>query len=341
MANAAIRPWFVRLVESVPLPPIGALLAVAGVALAVETGAFAVGHWIAQSPIRLGPMDVFDALVHPALCAYGIWAGWLVWRGSVAELRALEGIVARPASEYEALVHRATWHPPRRMALAALAGAAVPFVVARLYDGTFAAYHFDDGWLLGVRMLLWMILVPTFLVSIVATLAFWRCGRDFVRVELLDLDALAPFARFGLRLALLPLGALALLAPGLALGPSGVTVALIFALSGPFVLGGLAALLIPCAGLHGRIRAAKAEELARVRAAIRGEREALRDSPLAAESAALSIVDLLAYRERIEGLREWPFDARALRRFGLYLLIPLASWIGAALVERLVDSFVG
>jgi hypothetical protein len=53
----------------------------------------------------------------------------------------------------------------------------------------------------------------------------------------------------------------------------------------------------------------------------------------------LSLTDLLAYQERIESLRDWPMDASAFRRFGLYLLIPLGSWLGSALVERLLDRF--
>jgi len=32
-------------------------------------------------------------------------------------------------------------------------------------------------------------------------------------------------------------------------------------------------------------------------------------------------------------------DASAFRRFGFYLLIPLGSWLGSALVERLLDRF--
>ena len=88
---------------------------------------------------------------------------------------------------------------------------------------------------------------------------------------------------------------------------------------------------------HRRLRDAKAAELLRVRAALRGDRSALRESPLAPEADTLSLVDLATWCDRIGSQPEWPFDAAALRRFGLYLLIPLASWVGAALVERLLD----
>jgi hypothetical protein len=50
---------------------------------------------------------------------------------------------------------------------------------------------------------------------------------------------------------------------------------------------------------------------------------------------------MLAYEARIESVREWPFDTSTLRRFGLFLLIPLVSWIGGALVERAVNAALG
>jgi len=39
-------------------------------------------------------------------------------------------------------------------------------------------------------------------------------------------------------------------------------------------------------------------------------------------------------------VREWPFDASTLVRFGLYLLIPLGSWAGGAFVERVIDALL-
>jgi hypothetical protein len=37
-------------------------------------------------------------------------------------------------------------------------------------------------------------------------------------------------------------------------------------------------------------------------------------------------------------VREWPFDAPTLTRFFLYVAIPLGSWVGGALVERLLGA---
>ena len=50
---------------------------------------------------------------------------------------------------------------------------------------------------------------------------------------------------------------------------------------------------------------------------------------------------LVAYEARLEAVREWPFDNSTLRRFALFLLIPLASWVGGALVERVVNAALG
>jgi len=40
-------------------------------------------------------------------------------------------------------------------------------------------------------------------------------------------------------------------------------------------------------------------------------------------------------------VREWPFDAPTLTRFFLYVAIPLGSWIGGALIERLLGTVLG
>ena len=52
--------------------------------------------------------------------------------------------------------------------------------------------------------------------------------------------------------------------------------------------------------------------------------------------AGAKLPGLLAYKHEIESVREWPFDAPTLTRFFLYVAIPLGSWIGGALVERLL-----
>jgi hypothetical protein len=43
---------------------------------------------------------------------------------------------------------------------------------------------------------------------------------------------------------------------------------------------------------------------------------------------------LLAFEARIAGVGEWPFDVETLVWFGVFLALPLGSWIAGALDEH-------
>ena len=53
---------------------------------------------------------------------------------------------------------------------------------------------------------------------------------------------------------------------------------------------------------------------------------------------ALSVADLLSYREFASEIREWAFDGSASIRFALVLALPVGSWLGGAVVERIVEA---
>ena len=110
---------------------------------------------------------------------------------------------------------------------------------------------------------------------------------------------------------------------------------------GPIALGlAAAALLLPARGVRDRVRRAKREELERVRQAIQGNTDALANSAIAKRAGSVGLVDLLAYRQYVDSVREWPFDAPMLGRFALFTLLPLGSWLGGALVERVLGSLL-
>ena len=75
-------------------------------------------------------------------------------------------------------------------------------------------------------------------------------------------------------------------------------------------------------------------ELARLEPLLRQARD---DALTGDASTQGRLADLLAYKTKVESTPEWPFDSSTLLRFGLYMLIPLASMIGGALVERAVN----
>ncbi len=181
--------------------------------------------------------------------------------------------------------------------------------------------------------------VGAFLHGIVAASRdFSRLAASMTRLDLLDLSALRPFSKQGLRAALLCVLLFSILViPGLR-DPG-------FRLAGLLALlvvasASLIALVLPVRGIHARIRRAKRDELDRVHAAIRGDPAALAGSAIASRAQSAGLADLLAYRAAIEAVREWPFDAPTVLRFALYLVIPLGSWLGGALVERALEALL-
>jgi hypothetical protein len=159
-----------------------------------------------------------------------------------------------------------------------------------------------------------------------------RLVERIAEVDLLDLSGFAPLSRQGLANAALMLGyaaAHSFFLVDLAYLPVLLTI---------LVSGGLFAavgFLIPLRGAQRRIRTARDAELAWCRQRIREARGMLERG-----SQPSRIEELLSWEARIEAVREWPIDARALRRLGLYLLIPLLSWSGGALVERGIENLL-
>lgn len=165
-----------------------------------------------------------------------------------------------------------------------------------------------------------------------------RAADAIAEVDLLDPRALAPFGRYALRVALLV--ALVPSAFAILLGDHGF--APLFGLLTPLAAAaGLAAFLRPVRGIHRRIAAEKAAELGRVRAALRGDPAALAKSPVRTLLRSPTLADLLAWEARVDAVREWPFDVSTAARLAAFLLLPLGSWLGGALVERVVEGFLG
>lgn len=195
---------------------------------------------------------------------------------------------------------------------------------------------------------LWTILYPGSSIAAMFLWMGWLVGRGgyflFVgvwdipvphrsEIDLLDLEKIYVIGRSGLEGALLWFIVVAI--AGVLIIPevrSGLwLVVLIFAIN---VAGGLTLLLAPARKIRNLIRAAKREELSRLEPVLRQ----VRDDTLMGDAAINGrLSDLFVYKSRIESVPEWSFDPTTLIRFGLYLLIPVGSMVGGALVERLVD----
>jgi hypothetical protein len=173
-----------------------------------------------------------------------------------------------------------------------------------------------------------------------SALLYSRIGERHVTIDLLNLAPLSPLARHGLRIVLLltivtAASVLVAIIAQPSLNPR--IVPLLIGCLWNTVLG-TAVFVLPVRGLRRQIRVRKAEKLTQLREGIRQNEELIAGSGPESHEASGRIPALLALEKRIESVREWPFDAPTLTRFFLYVAIPLGSWVGGALVERLLGA---
>jgi len=88
--------------------------------------------------------------------------------------------------------------------------------------------------------------------------------------------------------------------------------------------------------VHRRIAATKREALARVQEEI----DALAPPGQALPADLPTLAPLLTYRRELQAAPEWPFDLGVMARLAFYLIIPPLTWVGAALIENVVNAFL-
>jgi hypothetical protein len=166
-----------------------------------------------------------------------------------------------------------------------------------------------------------------------ATERYARIAGAIRELDLLDTRPLRCFGRRGLQLAFFWAGGSTIASlNALNLEQSA---ALFVVVTGTLLIAGLA-LFAPVRAAHGRIRDAKHQELADVRARILAARDAQR-----AGRPAPELSGWIAYEARIDAVPEWPFDVSTLMRFALLAVIATGSWLGGAVVERLLEAALG
>ncbi len=346
-APHAGTPLTQRLAETPPWSPLRLAFAIAGALFAIFLALEAIFHrtslgfgsgsdaWTIQGHVdfRLALVMIVLVAYLPAAYAHGARGA----RRAIDELApalragpAETAQLAAAAGHYDAaLLRRAGW-------LGVAFAIAIPFWV----DGTLGAWFFWNypvepnfqralllatGWFAG-----------RFIYSVwTESRRLSQIGRYQVSVDLLDLRSFSPLTRQGLRYALLVVGLISILTlyafdfdkPGLF---TVVAVANAVALA-----AAATALLLPLRGARQAISTAKRSELDWCNAELRRTRAALESQTL--PSGTTTLADLVAWRGVVAAVPEWPLDAPTLRRFVLYLGIPLGSWLGGAFVERVVD----
>jgi hypothetical protein len=189
-------------------------------------------------------------------------------------------------------------------------------------------------WLLLHTMVVMALGLRLFVTEAHVSRAYARIGEELVEVDLLELDPLAPFARKGQRSVVLWAVLSAIMSWFWFLG-SALQVNIVIALLVVIVVSG--AFVQPVLGVRRRIRSAKRAELERINGVLRLERERLLEAGPDTAEPRTRVTDLIAYRSLVQSVREWPFDVSNLARFLLFGALGVGSWLGGALVERLLD----
>jgi hypothetical protein len=195
-----------------------------------------------------------------------------------------------------------------------------------------AASPLARAWVLWVNALVGWLMARSILEEVRVALLFARVGDRLSHVDLFDAAPLEPFARRAVEGVLVWVIGASLTSILFAGGWASATLP---QLVGTIVLMALVAFALPLLGVHRRIRAAKREELAKIHAAARAERDAL-----LAGGAGARLPALLALRRQVVEVREWPVDLSTLFRLLLYLAIGLGSWVGAALVDVGIETLL-
>lgn len=292
--------------------------------------------WSNGAPVRLARFSGFLSLVTAYLAASVV----LLRRGAGRDFSALRGVSDATPEAWQSWSRR--FADQRSAAVIAAVGAVCGYVINRIGSGLATPpdpppWIGLDWWAAALNMLLFANLALLARWSILEIRALRAIGRR-VRVSLLDRSALAPFVRAGLRAAIAWLVGSSL-AMTLVLDVNAPWLVLLI-IGGTMALG-IAALLLPSAGLNERLRAEKQRELTWVRGEIAHAREALARSDAASRNEVARLPVLLAWESRIEAAGTWPFDPPTLLRFSLLLLVPIGSWLGGALVERALAAAMG
>ncbi len=342
--DARLRPIEHRLADAMRLPALFVWIVAAGIVLVLCTAWHnAMGTWrgleVGGEPFwrTSWRLEIVFAVILGYAFACG---GWFV-RSVGRDLDALAPALAIEPAELAAERASIGLFSPSVLLVAGIGGVAAGIAVHSLVNAMLPPGHaaLDDRFWRFVRdVTIWTLSIRLVVVVVGSSQRVSRLSERTARIDLLDLRGLAPLVRIGLRSALaFALAASMIAAMGsdeLTLRVTLVTMAIVGAV-------GVFTILLPVRGVHRTIRAAKDAELLAVRGAIARARAAAVAGGAATAEDAMRLGGLLAYEARIAGVGEWPFDVGTFVRFGLFLALPLGSWIAGALVEWGVSRLLG
>ena len=322
---------FVWLHETLSVPPV-----IAGIVLSLALGGFALwGTWLVGIVDDVAAGLAPDIAVRAPVTLY-MMVGYLpmaiyylgVWSNDH---------LATLASNFT-LQQSAITYPRMIVNLVGIAGAVTMYFLF-LHDADDPLRLFSPlRWsvdfalpLAGLLLMGWFIFRFMFLL-IWNALRISRTARQLDQINLFDTSEVKPYAQQGVRSSLLAVVGLSISA-NLWLDPNSPTVGTIASVI-MLVAASALALLLPTWGIHQRLKSTRETELREVHAAI----VARKDPQSRTVDDAQQLRADLAIEARLNEVSEWPFDAGSYGRVALYIVLGLGSWVGAALVERLLEA---
>jgi hypothetical protein len=294
------------------------------------------GSYPTRSPGEID-VDVFLVRMVSLVVPYVAWALFRGIARAQQELRALRPVLGLSEHELESLVRSlasCTWR--RFAALLGVAALLALFFqqrnsgrVTQILESPSVA----DFWLLVCGTTAWTVTLIFAWFALRNANALRRLASDVKRLDPFDIDPIRPFGRFGLRMALYTMGGIAIFqACGVLVAPSEIKGPRIL-IASTAVVSAAIIFLLPTWGIHQQQRRRKVDLLRQVQGEIAARPDS-REAPLH------PLLDLLEYRDQIRRISEWPFETPEVLRLALYMVLPLASWVASALVQRLLDRLL-
>jgi len=159
-----------------------------------------------------------------------------------------------------------------------------------------------------------------------------RTAGTIENLDLFDPVLVKPYAQQGVRSSLLAVVGLSVSA-NLWLDPHSPALGTVSSVA-MLVAASVLALVLPTWGVHQRLKAIKQAQLGSIRRAI----AARHDPQSRSVDDAQQLRADLAVERRLTEVSEWPFDAGSYGRVALYVFLGFGSWVGAALVERMLET---
>jgi hypothetical protein len=332
------RDRILRLFESAPVSPVwvGLGIALAYLALFVGfdriTGVFGPGgpgeSWASQ-------VIVWES-VNAMLIGYLLTVNALGVRSARTDLASLRPHLAVSDSEFDDLEDQTTNLSAVALwgggAVGVLGGAMLPIFDAGVW-GDLPRPPFTSAlflWVLFRNSLIGWAATRSSTTEFALTRGFARAAK-LLRIDLLDARRLSPFARKSQRSVAGLVGFIVLFSLFFLGRPADSNPFFLVLLLGLL----LAVFLIPLIAVRRQVVAAKTIELERVNGCIRS---ALGEEERGEPGARPRLADWVAYRSLVEGVREWPINVSGLLRSLLFAALGVGSWLGGAVVERLLGA---